>query len=642
MNTTRKKLAIYFSVISTLICFFTFVDVKSIKAITETKTVTVSATVPNLISSVEKSISIEPSNTINPQSKVNIVISYRNISTSNLQYKIKVLWGKGRIESTGHNNILTWQYIDGSATSTQEGTIPQIDLIDQSITWNIQSLAPSSEFKTVRFSLYADPEFPIHKSIFSDLTLENYVDQNPQIIDTETIEIKYVPNTSTEVSNNNASTSLSETPGFKIDYVDILKITDKDLDLIFKTSKPSKISIFLRASNGKFQKISSTDLYQQIHKSNLSDLIPFTNYEFYIEAVDSSGVKIASSIYEFKTSSEGVAVNADLVQILWKNILLNNKHYESIVVSTDQNITLDIKEIESAYREITAYMIPYKVLGAESWKTSVANLGSTKLIEVFPGHYRGELSLLNKNGDYSIYLELKKADSSLSKVTLPYKIIVDTPIQILESNSNLPVENATVKIMFWEQINGRYVQFEQGFNYNNKTNQKGNIELSVSPGKYKIHVTAAGYKDNYFEGYIGTDQLKYPKIYLERRSDIAGIFEYYISAIKFADYSISSTGQSYLTSSLIKDVSLIIITIFFGIGITFLIYIENIRNAKARYKIILFISTISAAFAYTGVLIKLISIHGLKNMTGHILLTLIFFVIVVFIFTSNMFRKKEQ
>lgn len=120
---------------------------------------------------------------IYPTEIVTFTVQYSVTPNTGFPMTLVASWEEGLIEGSGSNYVEVYDYVIGSATTASQGAEPVVDLLNRTITWEIDRVDYSSIPYEVSFDLQVKPSFLTTNRILvytnADATFQNAV--HPQV-----------------------------------------------------------------------------------------------------------------------------------------------------------------------------------------------------------------------------------------------------------------------------------------------------------------------------------------------------------------------------------------------------------------------------------------------------------------------------
>lgn len=540
--------------------------------------VRLTATVEPLASAADMQIAGSPvsGSTMNQSQETTVTISYKHNEAGSFPMKITGSWEQGLIEGTSSNYIDIFEYVIGSATNADDGTVPVVDLVNRKITWNIPSVSSSVNFHNVSFKLKVRDDIPTSNNISVDINSDGVFSSTtlPQKFISYNVKKSSNPPgpTSSIVPTTVPLTSISPTkapvkiipPDFEFDYVRIGEIGDTYFNVIFQTNKPSTYTLLYGLDpNSLTKKVSGLSL-KTIHDVTIPDLILQTQYYFRIVAKDSSGEEITSDLFTATTASgkEAVKLGKDDFTVSWRKYLLLSQTVNSVVIPRNKPVTIAARIGDSSQiSKIKAMFKNTNVLGINN-VDPLANVEQTPLFEILPGIFSGEIQSPTSKGIYAVVFEITEVTGGKYTKVSPYKFYVSDPLRITDKKTGEPIENATVNIMKYEEGSKQFNPLSDSFALPTKTDQNGELDVVLPTGSYIIEVKHARYKTMEEKVEIGISSVEYPRLEMEPDHSFRAQAIYYKEeVIKLWDFA-ALTIRDFFSSANNKDVFLIFSILF--------------------------------------------------------------------------------
>lgn len=581
--------------------------------------VDITATVPATPSDIDFSFSgsVTPGSILNDGDQVDLTTQYRSNLNNPQPFKIVNSWDEGTI--SGGGTIDVFEYVVGSGTTSSDGTVPVIDLQARTVTWDIPSLAPSAEYRSVIFSLKVREDLTTESqisvttrstgSMFDILLHQEEIDyyvqhiatptptptltNTPTPTPTPTILITGTPTpmalataTPTAGPTNTPGPGPTNTPGptstptitptpttilkpLSFTSLKLTEVSSSTAKVLFKASQ--KASFIFRYG------LTKTSLSESLvglskekrHLVELDNLKPDTRYYFRVEIANERGEQVISDIFTFKTSlAEGVfTITKNNFSIYSEGMLLTGDLVDNLVVSNKSPLTI-VLQIDNPEEilSIHAQIVNSKVLGINNFKMSPKN-GWVELVELLPGVFSGTISAPSQYCDCQLVLEIKDIYGSFYTTEVPYQLHLSLPLKVLNQKNNRPIENVSLSIFKYQESREGYALLKESLPFNNHTDHNGEVSLALPSGKYLIKTSMVGYAPETTEIDLGVSNLSYPVIFLKRAGFLSGWVSYYREVIKETvsfvfyyggEFSVSGNArQAFSVVTLIVDLLLL-------------------------------------------------------------------------------------
>ncbi len=551
---------------------------------------------------------------------VTVDIKYRSKLSYGQEAEITAQWEEGLISGTESNYIDIFDYVVGSAETADDGTVPIINLQNQSVTWSFSQLEPTENLQTVSFQLQVRNDIPTSELITADInahmSLLGNVLQTEEISyniektiyptstptptntltptptstitptpppTTITIQPTTTPGpTSTPTSSPTATSTptISPTPTIteklKFESIQIQTITNNYVEILFSINKLTNYEIVWGLNTKNLTEKMSTLTPQKKHLAKIENLNPETNYYFQITIIDQQGNQLNSDIFTFKTAAEDkkLIIPPDKITITSDDLYLSNPEAKTILISNNQKLSLAISVEEAEkIKQIFAKITQPNVLGLNSLKQPPA-IEKTELIETSPGNFTGHLQIPKQIGKYQISLEITSTKGNYLTQTLPYQVYSSSPLKIINAKSGRPIENVDIKIFKYDQKSKNYLDFLKSFSLIRHTNHLGELPISLPAGKYKFEVNAPGFKPEIYQLELETRLSNYPLIELTPAWSITETKKYFLQSTKLFTGFINRQINDFFSSSIAKNIVLLINITIVG-PLVFLAWIKN-------------------------------------------------------------------
>lgn len=442
--------------------------------------------------------------TWNENDNIIFTIQYKSSIPYATSAIVEASWDKGLLDGSTFNYLDVLEYVTASATNNNDAS-PVIDILNRKIIWNISNLLPNEE-KTLSFKLKVRSDIPTSKKLTGKIKAQgkilniyglgheldfavqpSYKDQEPANQPTS------IP---TVISISPTITPTPTLPkSLQIEQVNINEISDIKASLSVNTNIGATYQLQYGTSPNELGNKIVAVQPDTHHIINLDHLTPKTQYFFKV-TLNNAKQTVVSDIYTFTTASQSIPIlieKKDIVLSSNRIILTSNTSTFSVIPQLHPlsiNVHLDNPENIS---QVYARFVNSKVLGISTFTPAVA-IEETRLVEISPGVYSAEILAPRKKGQYQIQLQIKDNYGGISLRTLPNKIIISSPISIINSQNGKPIEGAYVKISRFEESSRVYIPIDTGISLAYNTDEKGILSIVLPPGQYRFDVTAIGYK----------------------------------------------------------------------------------------------------------------------------------------------------
>jgi hypothetical protein len=491
-------------------------------------------------------------------------VEYRSLLTSSEQFKIEAYWEEGLIEGTTSNYLEVFDYIIGSATPTETGISPIVDINNRRITWDIPSLAPSSALKTVTFKLKIASSLPTTNHITAAIKARGRIitaytgEASVNYTIQQAIQPTSTPGPSITSTPSPDTTRAPQFP--QLTSVSVDNITKHTANISFKTD--------IRSNYILTYGMAPTELHQRIiskspglkQSTTLTGLIPATRYYFQIQILDDHNQKIKSDIFTFETAEEDttfVVKSSDII-LSSRDIILNTAGGQNIVIPPSHPLSISVRL--SQPEDIQTLRIIFKndeILGINNI-APLPPVKQTELIEVLPGLFSAKLLSPQDKGTYYLQLSTKDVYGGIYNQRLPYTIHTVEPITVKDRQTRQPIENAEVKIFKYEDSLKRYSLFDERFSLSYHTDEKGRLNIALPQGKYIFEVTADGYSRLKETTELAISDNHYPTVYMSPTRTIGGTLSYFVNNGAVVKRFVTLSLWNYFISKVARDISIVI------------------------------------------------------------------------------------
>lgn len=516
--------------------------------------VTVTASVLPSSSDLDFSMTSAPvsSTTLHEDNQVIFTVSYQSNYTTTTPLTIEASWDKGTVAGSG-TQIDIFDYDIGSASTSDDGTVPVVDLVNRTITWDIAALSPSTTPHTVTFSVTVRSSIPTQNQVTANTQAIASVDSAQLHQETIAFTIQATPvqptATSTPASTTQgpsatpappsaATTTPSTTPApspsvtHTIETVQMTEVTNTGTMLIVTTSTPSTYVLTYGTDPKHLTKRVTGLTPETIHRIELVDLQPDTQYYFSITTTGINGDTKTSDIFTFKTAQKNqpFMLSKETMNVTFQQIPLTDPLTESILMPVNVPFTIHLNTSQTAaVKEIFA-KIQSRVLGITETK-SPPPVEEVRLIELLPGVFSGDILTPQEEGAYSVLVTIHDIYGGIHTVNAPYRFIISPPITVLNETNGEGIEGANVIIQKYEENLKTYTPLPKGLSMDIRTDERGQLRVILPRGKYLIDVSSTGYQDKHLQFVIDEGTAKYPVISLTPDGSLSATVRYVTSAV---------------------------------------------------------------------------------------------------------------
>lgn len=602
---------------------------------------TVNATVEPLSRSAELNIEGVPgqNNILTQDQVITVILKYRHALPESYPMEITAEWDQGLIDGTNASFIDLLTYEVGSATATDDGTKPTIDVVKRRITWSIPPFGPSQIPHELSFKLKVRSDIPTDSKLTAKIkTYARFVNST---LPERSINYTIKKSSITPTPSPAPRTTISQSIPLKFNYIEVNEISNSYFITSFQTNRSTVFTILYGDNSASLkQKITGLN-FQNLHKVKVPDLLPQTQYYFRIIAKDRTGKEISSDLFTVTTASEKdtVKLNKDDFTVFWRKYFLLSQSADTVVIPKNKSITVTARIGESSnFYRIKALFKNENVLGINNIDPS-ANIEETPLVEILPGISSGEIQTPSTKGIYTIDFRLTDIRGGIYTKSAPYKFYVSDPLIVLDKKTKKPIENATVKILKYEDGLKQFTPLSNSFAIQSKTNEKGELDIVLPTGIYTIEVKSARHKSAEKRIELGISSLNYPVFELEQDNSVIALLRYYREEMsKFWNIA-SLTISDFFSSPNNKDLFLIFSLLF----LLFLILLNlHLRKKSGMVDRVLSFSILDI-LEFLTVLCGLLFIKflGIGETRDLAISTLVIFALGVLYIRRAFFRKKK-
>ena len=513
------------------------------------------------------------------EEEVTVTVTYRSLIPEAQSLLLEANWPQGRINNSPTNLTDALEYVAGSATTSEGGTVPVIDLQNNTVTWDINSVVGTANSKSVSFKLVVDADLNTNDRIYNDLVLAGTFggvilsDQTTTI----TIQGEVAGPTSTPGPGPSATTTpatptplLAITP-LTLQNVSLVQVTNNSVILEFNTTPATTYTLsYGKTVNKLTQKIKGLTA-TTLHQVTISPLENNTQYYFQIRLQDNKSRSLVSDLYTFTTASEAkhFVVSEKQSSVMWQQLILATGKVQNVILPKEILTTINVNvQNPGTIEKVVAKFESSKVLGIFFPKER-GPTKETTLTQILPGIFYGVLFSPEELGEYQITLQISDIYGGYYSQALPYSIYVSKPLYVYNEHNQQPVEKAKIKIFKYDAHTKLFQPFEESLGLPQYTDAQGQLNLSLPTGQYLLEVSAAGYhplKNIHYE--LNAETQGYPQIGITTSNRLIDRLAYYQEAITdLAHYSykvsdtLSLSRRAY--SSLLKISQAILIVVGF-------------------------------------------------------------------------------
>lgn len=522
--------------------------------------VSLTAKIDPLANSASVLISGSPTEgSVLPQNQeLTVTLSYRSNASGSFPFNLSGVWEQGLIEGSVSNYIDIFEYVVGSATSADDGTVPVVDTVNRKVTWNIPALASSSNYHTVSFKLKVRSDIPTDNNVSVKIKTEATFSGTTLSEKSISHTVKKSISQSPSPSPTPTGTITQQVP-LRFNFVRVTETSNTHLVVGFQTNKPTIYTLIYGENPVVLTEKISSLTYQTAHDVIIPELKPNTQYYFRITATDQNGSTIRSDLFTAKTSSDKstIKIGKDDFTVFWRKYFLLSESVDSVVIPRNKPIiiTARISDLGKISR-IKALFRNENVLGISNIDPA-ANVEETPLVEILPGISSGEIQTPSRKGIYAIHFSFLDTTGSIYAKSAPYKFYVTDPLKVIDKKTKKPIENARVKILKYDENQKLFVPLENSFALKSKTNADGELDIVLPTGVYSIEVKSPRHKTAEKRVELGISSTNYPVFELEPDYSIMAQINYYNEEVTNFVSITAITIKDFFSSPNNKDLFLI-------------------------------------------------------------------------------------
>ncbi|OGK51250.1 hypothetical protein A2966_03460 [Candidatus Roizmanbacteria bacterium RIFCSPLOWO2_01_FULL_41_22] len=480
---------------------------------------------------------------LNEGDNVTFTVSYRSASYDAYPFTLTVYWDKGIIEDSSGNTLDIYDYLLGSASKTDNGITPTVDLQNNQISWSIPSLGSSTAYHTVDFIVRVK-SLPTDKQISVDTHANGIFDivVIPEVLNRS--HIKRQPEkfpTNIPGPTQPLATPIPKVLPLIIRSIDIRSITNNSLLFDVVTGDPAYLTVYYGFCDNPLTQNIESNLISYSHRTEIPGLQADTAYCFQILAKDVQKNRLVwSDRFKFLTAKEKERFKIIQEYVSWDNLPLNFNTLGKMLVPPKEIIVVTVvMEETQTVKKIVGKFVSRLVLGASTLST--AHIGEVRLSEVSRGVFAGEIATPSQIGEYDFQIQVSDDNNAFTQKKLSAVFLIVSPLKIVDLSSGKPIENAQVTIYRFEESAKRYVslqesfflpQTENGVIFPYRSNEKGEVNIGLPEGRYQFDIAAVGYEDAQGSVYLGVDDLVYPTIKMNKQPSLIATATYLSGAMQ--------------------------------------------------------------------------------------------------------------
>lgn len=513
------------------------------------------------------------------------------------------------------NGLPLLRYVLGSASTAYGNIQPVVDLNNDTITWNLPDLPTGTDQLTFKLQTTSNYTGGTTVPLKIQATMHNDYVNSIKTITNQAYHATSIPvePTPTQSGPTNAATTATPVPqgnqtanptqtqdqspisptiiplptqtptppaSVQFNTVSFSSITQNTATIRIETNNPSTLVIRYGKSPGELTGSLTDSTETTIHNVTLTSLTPDTDYYLQITARDDQNTTITSEIFTFRTArvSAQPQVNRQSLIFTSSDLVIFATNGEETGIPTivlPQNIVYTFRFSLNRKQPIKKLMVLIRntnVLGITSEDTGDPSTTGVTIVDRGNGTFEGTLKSPLTKGTYELYTRIWDTNGNLNETSLAY-IRVTQPLTVI-SQDKKPIEAA--KVLF-SAYNSRSKEYElmspETFPIKNpsSTDRLGQLHLPLPQGKYKIRVSAIGFKTKEVLFHIGAfTGGDYPIITLRSEPfTIGAALTYYwqtvtdalmITRVYLKD--IASSSRFFELNAMLIVVSFIFLTLF--------------------------------------------------------------------------------
>ena len=518
--------------------------------------INISASIAPKPTDLELSYSVSPpENSLYYQANEEIIItiSYRSLIEGSQPLNLSLNYPLGRINDSPTNLINALGYVSLSSTTSPEGAVPIIDLINRSISWQINSIIGSPTNSEVSLKLKVLENLSneqiyndlILSAVFGSITLPDQEQTlelfSPLIIPTPTPTALPTPTSTPKPTSAEKTTTTTPTPTLTptatptsqllINQIFFKEITNNTATIVAQTNVPSQYTLYYgQQSNNLNEREVYNQGHVQQHQIFLKNLQPQQQYFFRFLLIGENNTSVWSDLYTFTTAKQQkqfLVVKKDL-SIVWQQIPLAQSSQQAVIINTQSANTINIKaQKPKLIKKIILKYVNKQVLGIFSAKPQIAEK-QVEMLEILPGTYSATLQTPSNPGEYQLTLEITDIYNGFYIQVLENQIYVAKPFLVYDALNQQPIEKARVKIYRYSKSNQLFSLFDHAYLNDLYTNNKGELNINLPVGRYRFEISAAGYLPKTdFVYRLDKSTKAYPQIKLTKSNNLFDRLSYY-------------------------------------------------------------------------------------------------------------------
>jgi hypothetical protein len=592
--------------------------------------VTLTASVPPISSDIRLTQTTVPADgaTLTAGDVVTVTLAYGSNAVAPEPFTLEADWDQGLVDGYSSNYIDVFDYVPGSATNADDGTVPVIDLQNRKVTWNIPTLTQSVSDHTVSYQLriksdittYSRMTTSVHSqgqlgsTYSSEKTTHFYVLINAPSLTPIPTTTSAAP---TPTPGSSASTATptptsaqnTQLPALKFLKIELRNVTDSSAQIYLQTSRAAKYTLVYGTKMNKLtSKVSSTSTDNQ-HLITLDNLEPDTQYFLKIQITGKDGKQASSDIFTFRTATQATLLHLtkENVMLLWNGMVLNNADSTRLIIPRKKALTFILKTDEAQnIADIKLSFQNSSVLGVNSLN-SQPPVGEVNLIQVSPGEFSGALESPEVNNLYNLVLKVHDVFGGFATQNVPFSVLITDPITIRDASTKKPIPDAQFSISKLLPYSNTYSNLGRVFPLANRTNTDGEADLVLPAGQYRLDIDAVAFSSAQKDFQINNSSSDYPHIFLSPKFTFVSTITYLEQVLKTGFAFIHEFCFQLTSSPYLRDFSVLLMVTGVVFSLAVSVVLDRLKDklsaAVLKLLTILWDFVLISAVSLTGVFV---------------------------------------
>lgn len=474
----------------------------------------------NFIISLEK---LSPaSNIITPGTKVVYRLWYEHDLTFEVSVKLKAYWD---------TDSPIMSYVVGSATNAYGGNSPIIDTNTGTITWQTDMIPPGEGKQYVDFTLIANSYVSnIPKNV--EISAQVFEPVSTEVVKDYLIYYYQLPTSPTPMPSPGVSPEITPTPTpvvqptpspqlppdsgpeAPITKVEIVSLSDTSAKIRATLSTQRLVKIVYYTDDGQ-EMVSDVNIFSdQTPTFELNNLNPKTRYYYYF-IDDQTGERLTKETFQFITPDPGSEIRPGVFSfhVLFKEELVT--HWQSDNISAVKWLVQDLP-----YTLIVRFdqkQTPIIESWIEIWYDQLDSPVTISSYQERLDQLQAEVVLPQDMVSADVHIYYKLANGGLLSQSLG-KLGIAKPLQIIDQDSNIPLEHVWVDVFAYDETTRTYKKLELPLLFT-RSRWDGVVPLTLPTGRYKFEISLPGYLPQTLELDWPLDQSDVP-INMKRSGNI--------------------------------------------------------------------------------------------------------------------------